>query len=157
MTNKMREGSYSYSVIPVFVELGRYTSIGADCYFHEPNDNHLCIENRKCVYTTNWDQPSQKLPNTIIGNDVWIGRGVRVLPSIRVGNGVIIGAGAVVSKDIPDYAVVVGNPAKIVRFRFTEEQINKLNKIKWWMWEKDVCLERLDDFKDIDKFIEKYG
>lgn len=70
----------------------------------------------------------------IIGNDVWIGFGATVLSGVRVGNGAIIGAGAVVSSNVPDYAIVAGNPARIIRYRFGEEEISKLNQIQWWNW-----------------------
>ncbi|EKT59812.1 MULTISPECIES: CatB-related O-acetyltransferase [Providencia] len=69
---------------------------------------------------------------TIIGNDVWIGANAIVLDGVKIGNGVIIAAGAVVTKDIPDYAIVAGIPAKIIKFRYSENLINKLNNIKWW-------------------------
>ena len=74
-------------------------------------------------------------PDTIVGNDVWIGQGARIMPGARIGNGVIIGAGAVVSGDVPDYAIVAGNPARVVRMRFDAETVAALNAIAWWDWE----------------------
>lgn len=73
-----------------------------------------------------------KDPQTIIENDVWIGRNVYIKAGVHIGNGVIIGAGSVVTKDIPDYEVWVGNPAKKIRKRFTDEIINELLNSKWW-------------------------
>lgn len=67
-----------------------------------------------------------------IGNDVWIGHSAIVLPGVTVGNGAVIGAGAVVSKDIPAYAVAVGNPAKIIKYRFDSETIKGLEALEWW-------------------------
>ena len=67
-----------------------------------------------------------------IGNDVWLGQNVLIANYSNIGNGVIAGAGAVITKDVPDYAVVVGVPAKIIRYRYTKEQIEELNKIQWW-------------------------
>lgn len=69
-----------------------------------------------------------------IGNDVWIGYGVIILPGVAIGDGAVIGAGTVVAKDIPPYSVVVGNPVKVIRKRFTEKEIEKLLDIKWWNW-----------------------
>jgi len=70
-----------------------------------------------------------------IGSDVWIGANVFILRSVKnVGHGVIIGAGSVVTKDIPDYAVVVGVPAKVIKYRFNQEIIKALLKLKWWEW-----------------------
>jgi acetyltransferase-like isoleucine patch superfamily enzyme len=72
-----------------------------------------------------------------IGNDVWIGHNAVIMPHVReIGDGAVVGAGSVVHKDVPPYAVVVGNPARVVRFRFPEEKIRQLLEEKWW--EKDI-------------------
>lgn len=92
-----------------------------------------------------------------IGNDVWLGHNVIITNYANIGNGVIAGAGAVITKDVPDYAVVVGVPAKIIRFRYTPEEIESLNKIAWWDWTDDEIRERYDDFYlPISEFIKKY-
>ena len=76
-----------------------------------------------------------------IGNDVFIGANVTILDGVRIGDGAVIGAGAVVSKDIPDYAIAVGVPIQINKYRFTEEQRQKLKEIKWWdLPESDLVL-----------------
>ena len=93
---------------------------------------------------------------TVIGNDVWTGRNVTIMSGVKIGNGAIIGSGAVVTKDIPDYAIAVGVPAKVIKYRFNEEQIAALNRIKWWNWDDKTVAERFDDFLDIDEFIKKY-
>lgn len=72
-----------------------------------------------------------------IGNDVWIGFGVIILPGVTIGDGAIVGAGSVVAKDVPPYGVVVGNPARTIKKRFTEGEIKKLLKMKWWNWSND--------------------
>lgn len=98
-----------------------------------------------------------KLSKVKIGNDVWLGRNVIITNGANIGNGVIAAAGAVITKDVPDYAVVAGVPARIIRYRYTEEQINKLNQIAWWDWSDELIRERYEDFfKSIDEFIEKY-
>ncbi len=71
-------------------------------------------------------------PRTIIGNDVWIGRSAIVLSGVSVANGAVVGAGSVVTKDVPAYAIVAGNPAKIIRYRFDIDTINCLESSKWW-------------------------
>ncbi len=96
------------------------------------------------------DEKNQKV---IIGNDVWIGTGVIILPSVKIGNGAIIGAGAVVTNDVPDYAIVVGVPAKIIKYRFCEKEINLLNKLEWWNWPNENIKENTEKF--IDKSIFK--
>ncbi len=92
-----------------------------------------------------------------IGNDVWLGRNVIVTNSSNIGNGVIAGAGAVITRDVPDYAVVGGVPARIIRYRYTPEQIEALNRISWWDWPDEIIRERYDDFYlPIEDFISKY-
>lgn len=91
-----------------------------------------------------------------IGNDVFIGANVTVLDGVTVGDGAVIGAGAVVSKDIPPYAVAVGCPIEIKRYRMTEKQIEAMERIQWWNWEKEKLKDIKTMFNDIDGFIEKY-
>lgn len=98
-----------------------------------------------------------KLEKINIGNDVWLGRNVIITNSSNIGNGVIAGAGAVITKDVPDYAVVAGVPARIIRYRYTREQIEALNKIAWWNWEDEKIRECYDDFYlSVGEFINKY-
>ncbi len=83
------------------------------------------------------DLPTSK--KTVIGHDVWIGYNVIVKAGVTIGNGAVIGAGAVVTKDVPPYAVIAGNPGKVIKYRFNDETIEKLDKFQWWdMDEKDL-------------------
>lgn len=91
-----------------------------------------------------------------IGNDVFIGANVTILDGITIGDGAIIGAGAVVSKDIPDYAIAVGCPIKIIKYRFNDDQIAALKRIQWWNFEEDQLQDVEKMFWDIDEFIKKY-
>ena len=88
-----------------------------------------------------------ELKKTEICNDVWIGAGVIILDGIKVGNGSIIAAGAVVTNDVPDYAIVGGVPAKIIKFRYTKEHIEKLLKLKWWDCDDDFFLRNAHHFR----------
>ena len=93
-----------------------------------------------------------------IGNDVWLGRNVVIVNYSNIGNGVIAGAGSIITHDVPDYAIVVGAPARIIRYRYSKEQIEMLNKIKWWDWSDEVIRERFNDFYlSAEEFISKYG
>ncbi len=98
-----------------------------------------------------------KLSKIKIGNDVWLGRNVIITNGANIGNGVIAGAGAVITRDVPDYAIVAGVPARIMRYRYTEEQIEKLNAIAWWTWSDQEIRDRYDDFYlNASDFISKY-
>jgi acetyltransferase-like isoleucine patch superfamily enzyme len=93
--------------------------------------------------------------DTHVGSDVWVGRGALVMSGITIGDAAIVAGGAVVTKDVPAYAIVGGNPAKVIRYRFTEQQMAALTEIKWWDWSDAEVLEALPMMgKDIDGFIE---
>ena len=94
--------------------------------------------------------------HTTIGNDVFIGANVTVLDGVTIGDGAVIGAGAVVSKDIPPYAIAVGCPIRIIKYRMTEEQIAAMQRIQWWDWDDERLQEVEKMFEDIDGFIEKW-
>lgn len=90
-----------------------------------------------------------------IGNDVWIGARAIILSGVKVGNGAVIAAGAVVTKDVPPYAIVGGVPARIIKYRFSNEIINALLAIKWWDWDDEAVKNNIDDFYlDVNEFIE---
>jgi hypothetical protein len=93
-----------------------------------------------------------------IGPDVWIGHNAILLPGVSIGTGAAIGAGAVVTKDVPDYAIVAGNPARLIRPRFSQAQAERLKGIAWWDWSHARLKATLADFRalDIEAFIAKY-
>jgi len=72
---------------------------------------------------------------TVVGHDVWMGADVTIIPGTKIGNGAVIGAGAVVAKDVPDYAVVVGNPGRVVKYRFDDALIERMQRVKWWRFD----------------------
>ncbi len=93
-----------------------------------------------------------------IGHDVWLGHGAIILAGVTIGNGAAIGAGAVVTKDVEPYAIVVGNPARELRKRFSDDVIAGLESLCWWDWSPALLAERLRDFRTLEPlaFIEKY-
>ena len=94
----------------------------------------------------------EKNKKVIIGNDVWIGENVTLLPSVKIGNGAIISAGSIVTKDVPDYAIVGGVPAKIIKYRFSKEEIKILNDIKWWEWPNEKIKQNINYFTSNEEF-----
>lgn len=80
----------------------------------------------------------QSRGDTIIGDDVWIGREATILPGVAIGSGAIVAAGAIVSRDVPSYGMVAGNPAELVRLRFEEEIVDRLLALSWWDWSPEL-------------------
>lgn len=97
----------------------------------------------------------QESKRTIIGNDVFIGANVTILDGVTIGNGAVIGAGAVVTKDIPPYAIAVGVPAKVVKYRFPDEQIVALQKMEWWNYDEENLQDIEKYFFDLNEFIKR--
>ena len=93
-----------------------------------------------------------------IGHDVWIGHGAIILPGRNVGTGAVIAGGAVVTKEVPAYTIVAGNPARIVRRRFDELTAERLAALAWWDWSHEALRIALPDFRKlgVDAFLDKY-
>ncbi|MBA8924765.1 virginiamycin A acetyltransferase [Kutzneria viridogrisea] len=81
--------------------------------------------------------------DTVVGNDVWFGNSVTVMPGVRIGNGAIVATGSVVVQDVPDYAIVGGNPAKVVRSRYPEAEVARLLELAWWDWPAEHITEHV--------------
>lgn len=97
----------------------------------------------------------QKVGDTVIGSDCYVGWGCMLLSSVKIGDGAIVGSGALVTKDVPPYAIVGGNPAKVIRYRYDEAQIDALLEIKWWDWPEEEIKAAADLLSgdDVDAFI----
>jgi acetyltransferase-like isoleucine patch superfamily enzyme len=91
-----------------------------------------------------------------IGNDVWIGEGVTIINSVKIGDGAVIGANSVIRADIPPYAIAVGNPATVVKYRFPEDIVEKMMSIKWWDWSNEDVIRKMKDETSIESFVAKY-
>lgn len=145
------------SNITAQITVGNYTSVGPHVQMHTLHQ-HACIQDRSLVSTAQlngYPQPYGEEKITI-GSDVWIGRNAVLLGNITIGDGAIIGAFSVVAKDVPPYAVVVGNPSVIKRYRFSEEQIEKLLKLRWWGWADQKIEENKQELLNIEAFLEKH-
>ena len=95
--------------------------------------------------------------NTTIGNDVWIGYGAMVVNGAQVGDGAIVASGAVVFSDVPPFAIVAGNPAQVMRYRFSKPVVKRLLHIAWWHWPDDKVFTNIDWFyRPIDEFVEHF-
>lgn len=110
---------------------------------------------KQCGISFSQEDLFEERKEILVGHDVWIGARVFVRDGVKVGNGVIIAAGSVVVKDVPDYAIVGGVPAKIIRYRFPEDLIQQLNNLSWWNWTEEKLREAQPYFtqKDIRKLI----
>ena len=93
-----------------------------------------------------------------IGHDVWIGHGAIILPGRSIGTGAVIAAGAIVTKDVPAYTIVAGNPARPIRRRFPESIAGRLATLAWWDWDHETLRRALPDFRklDVEGFLERY-
>lgn len=138
------------TTIGSFCSLAQYVMIGPGEHPVDYLSSSPCFymdifgwKNRKCNF--NSGEPCH------IGNDVWIGHGAFIKAGVNIGDGAIIAAGAVVTKDVPPYAIVGGVPAKIIRKRFSEEQIKDLLELKWWDLDDEIIKEI--PYENIDEAI----
>lgn len=103
------------------------------------------------------DRVYQTTRDTTIGNDVWIGTGAMIFGGVHVGDGAVISGGSVVSSDIPPYAVAAGNPAGVVRYRFSKTSIARLLQIGWWNWPDEKVRDNIDWFyRPIQEFLDHF-
>lgn len=134
------------------LQIGNYCAIGENLKVILSNHNYTLPSIQYTLYFENFKEYPIKFTkvNTIeIGNDVWIGDDVTILPNVKIGDGVCIGAGSIVTKDVPDYAIVAGNPARIIKYRFNEKQISYLKNIQWWNWEDEKISNNRDFFFNV--------
>ncbi len=85
-----------------------------------------------------------------VGHDVWIGNGATILPGVRIGSGAVVAASAVVTKDVPSYGIVAGNPARLIRLRFDAETIAALERIAWWDWSVNKITRNIETIRSCD-------
>ena len=130
--------------------IGKFCSIGFGTEFISPYANHQMHSLTTypfwhifSEYETlkPWLDDAEAKGDTVVGNDVWFGRGCTILPGVTIGDGAVIAARSVVVQDVPPYAIVGGNPAKLIKYRFSQEIIEELLKIQWWNWSLDTIIK----------------
>jgi hypothetical protein len=154
-------GDYSYVVHDaqiIYATIGKFCSIASHTRINPGNHpldrvalNHFTY--RASAYGLGPDEAGffdwRRGDRVTLGHDVWLGHGVVVLPGIGIGTGAAIGAGAIVTKDVPPFAVAVGNPARVIRFRFPEEIRAALLRIAWWHWPRERLAESLEQMRTL--------
>jgi phosphonate metabolism protein (transferase hexapeptide repeat family) len=164
-------GDFSYVVNDsdiIYTDVGKFCSIAAHTRINPGNHpvervamNHFTY--RSSAYGLGEDDPAffdwRRSFRCRLGHDVWIGHGVIVLPGVSMGNGAVAGAGAVVTKDVPAWHIVVGNPARVLRPRFPPAITEALERIAWWDWPHDRLRAAMADFRALsaEAFIDRYG
>jgi Acetyltransferase (isoleucine patch superfamily) len=142
--------------------IGKFCAISAGVTFIMNGANHQMSGFSTYpfgLFGHGWEQatPSQNdlaslsKGDTVIGNDVWIGREAVILPGVKVGDGAIIGAQSVVTHDVPPYSIIAGNPARFIRRRFDDETVYLLIKLRWWDWPSEKITENLNFLVNGDK------
>ena len=151
------------------VKIGSFCSIAPGVHIGAGNHEYKYVTTHPILFDKYYEKKLNLLPNkqkaqglkdkdkvTKIGNDVWIGLNAIIKRGITIGNGAIIAAGSVVVKDVPDYAIVGGNPAKIIKYRTTEENIDYINQNldkMWWNWQKEEIVSNFDKLYDFDEYL----
>ena len=138
---------YLYPTSPERLEIGKFCQFASGVQIITASANHRFegISSFPFMVFAGGDpavRPSMPQPgqDTRIGNDVWVGTGATLLPGAEIGNGVIIGAGAVVSWHVPPFCIVAGNPARLLRKRFDDAIVERLERLAWWNWPIDRVL-----------------
>ena len=159
----VKMGRYSYmgknnsianTQIGSFCSIASYCAIGGGAHPLNMISTSPVFYSGKNIFGRNFGNIHVELNReVVIGNDVWIGEGVFINDGIVIGDGAIIGAHSVVTHDVPAYAVVAGAPAKVLRFRFSEEEIRRLLDLKWWDWSEEKLKENGNHFSSIDLFL----
>jgi virginiamycin A acetyltransferase len=142
------------------LQIGKYSSLAEDILFLiDINHDYaqVCTGALSAFRGLNFKGKMKRKGQIIIQNDCWIGNGVTIMGGVTVHNGALIAAKSVVTKDVPPYAIVGGNPAKVIKYRFNEHQIQQLQKIAWWNWSQDKIKQNAELFhRDVSEFTSKH-
>jgi virginiamycin A acetyltransferase len=142
-----------YTAGPEKLIIGRFCAIATGAKFLLSSANHPMMGSTAFpffIFGGTWlEKTAEFLPrihsrgDTVIGNDVWIGREAVVMPGVTIGDGAIIAAGAVVVSDVAPYTTVGGNPARLLKKRYSDEDIDRLLRVAWWNWPVDLITEQV--------------
>ena len=142
--------------------IGKYCSIADGCNCGMPEHRmefvstaQAFLKGKNRLGTSFGMLPHPQYKTTTIENDVWIGTNVLIRAGVRIGTGAVVGMGSVVTKDVPPYAIAAGNPARIIRYRFDEETVERLLKSKWWERDQAVIEQLAPDFESPQRLLEK--
>jgi len=139
------------------LQIGKYSSLAEDILFLVDVDHdykQITTGTLSVFRGQPFKSKIKRKGQIVIQNDCWIGNGVTILGGVTVHNGAVIAAKAVVTKDVPPYAIVGGNPAKVIKCRFEEQQIQHLQRIAWWDWSQEKIKENVELFhQDVSEFI----
>jgi virginiamycin A acetyltransferase len=144
------------------LQIGKYSSLAEGIVFLmdvDKNYKQVCMGALSAFKEQNRDvnNKMKRKGQIIIQNECWIGNGVTLMGGVTIHNGAIIAAASVVTKDVPPYAIVAGNPARIVKYRFDEQQILDLQRIAWWNWSQDKIRSNAESFQwDVSVFISRH-
>lgn len=160
--------NYDYNRYNHNIHFGNYTSVARQFQITVDSDHDFQYVYQSAVCHPKFLNSSPKTHGKrkthiirkgqlIIQNDVWIGMNVAIMGGVNIGNGAIVAAHSVVTKDVPPYAIVGGNPAKIIRYRFPPEIVEKLQMIQWWFWDYDKVQKVFsEDFQNIEQFTNQF-
>ena len=149
----------TYNVPGERIIVGKYCSIAEDVIINAGGEHPVNLPStwpfeNKILVRQNPTRSYMVSKPTIVGNDVWIGHGGYINGGSTIGDGAVIGAKAVVFGDVPPYAIIMGNPGKVVRFRFSQTIVEKMLRIAWWNWPSHVVRDRIEWFyRPIQEFV----
>lgn len=172
VTRNIKVGAFSYGIPDIWqfsvaekVNIGKFCSMAKNVKIYTGGEhrydwattypfNHIMLE-----YSYIQGHPATK-GNVVIGNDVWIGSDAKIMSGVVIGDGAVIGANALVTKNVPPYAIVGGNPAEIIKYRFEKDVIEKFQQIKWWDWAYEYIYEAIpflqsNDFEKVFEFYDE--
>jgi phosphonate metabolism protein (transferase hexapeptide repeat family) len=166
-----RLGDYSYVVGNcniIYTQIGKFCSIASHVRINpgqhpldHPALHHFTYRSKMFGMGEDHHEffENRRTKRVVLENDVWVGHGAVIMPGVKIGTGAAIGSGAIVTRDVPQFSISAGSPARIIRYRFPVEIQEALMDIAWWDWEKEALQSALQDFRQMtaEAFVSKHG